>query len=115
MWNEPSESELAALPILHANENTRPQNVVIHMHLFLGGCDWYLAAYHPLERIFYGYAILNNDFDNAEWGYVALDELRTIRLRSGTKVDRDLNWRPRKASQVDRICLCEGWPRPRSS
>ncbi len=43
---------------------------MVHQHYSLGGCDWYVAEYDPEERIFHGYAILNDDLDNAESGYV---------------------------------------------
>lgn len=30
--------------------------------------------------MFFGYAVLNRDFVNAEWGYVSIDELRKLRI-----------------------------------
>ncbi len=103
MWNEPSDGDLRKLPPLYATGNTPWEETVIYEHLFLGGCDWYLAEYGPEERIFFGYAILNDDLENAEWGYVSFDELRELRTPQGFQVDRDLHWRMRKASEVDRI------------
>ncbi len=76
---------------------------MIYEHFFLGGCDWYVAEYSATDRLFFGYAILNDDLDNAEWGYISFDELREVRTRQGFEVDRDLHWRTRKASEVDRI------------
>lgn len=75
---------------------------LIHMHFFLGSCDWYAAEYSPADRIFFGYAILNNDLQNAEWGYFSLDELRDVHIQ-GIEVDRDLHWRIRRAGEVERI------------
>ncbi len=72
------------------------------MHFFLGGCDWYVAEYDPNDRLFFGYAILNNDLENAEWGYVSYDELRSVSV-CGLEVDRDLYWQPRTTIQVDKI------------
>ena len=72
------------------------------MHFFLGGCDWYVAEFDKSTRDLYGFAILNDDLKNAEWGYTNLDELCEITM-SGIEVDRDLHWAPRKASEVDRI------------
>ena len=51
------------------------------------------------ERV---YAILNSDLQNAEWGYVSFDGLRNIDVR-GVEVDRDLHWKPRKASEIENI------------
>lgn len=50
----------------------------------------------------FGFAILNDDFQNAEWGNVDYDELRTLNIH-GFQVDRDLNWYPKKAGLVERI------------
>lgn len=104
MWNEPSVSDLRALPPIGTNENVPWQEVPIRMHFFLGGCDWYMAEYSPQERVFYGYAILNNDLVNAEWGYMSLDELRDVRVR-GFEIDRDLHWDTRKASEIEKIAM----------
>ena len=75
MWNEPTPEELEQLPGLYATETTPLEDKLIHMHFFFGACDWYMAEYSPTDRLFFGYAILNNDLVNAEWGYVSLDEL----------------------------------------
>ena len=108
MWNEPTEAELARLPPLYATESTPWEQTVIHEHFFLGSCDWYAAEYGAEERLFFGYAILNDDLDNAEWGYFSFDELRELRLRGGIEVDRDLHWRSRPASEVERIVAGHG-------
>ena len=103
MWNEPTDSDLRKLPPLYATSNTPWDDTVIYEHFFLAGCDWYLAEYGPEERIFFGYAVLNDDLQNAEWGYTSFDELRGLRTPQGFEVDRDLHWRVRKASEVERI------------
>lgn len=108
MWNEPSEAELRRIPALYATEETDERDKLIYEHFFIGGCDWYAAEYGPTERLFFGFAILNNDLQNAEWGYASFDELRAIRIR-GFEIDRDLHWRIRKASEVDRIAKARGW------
>jgi len=102
MWNEPSSSDLAALPGLYETEDKSLDKKIIHMHFFLGGCDWYASEYGHNERIFFGYAILNDDLLNSEWGNFSFDELRSINIR-GLEVDRDLHWEPCKAIEVDRI------------
>lgn len=99
MWNEPTEEALAALPRLYATEGTPNREKVIHMHFFLGNCDWYAAEYDPDQRIFFGFAVLNGDDRMAEWGYFSLDELR--KLRDGPfEVDRDLWWQPTKFKDI---------------
>ena len=100
MWNEPSQDELSRLPMLYDTENTPPGETLIHMHFFLNGCDWYVAEYSPVERLFFGYAVLNSDLQNAEWGYVSFDELRQVKTPQGIEVDRELDWTPRKAAET---------------
>lgn len=102
MWNEPTQKQLEALPGLYGTEDRSLEDAVIQMHFFLGSCDWYAAEYGPEDRLFFGYAILNNDLPNAEWGYVGYDELRSVCVR-GMEVDRDLHWKARRAYEVDKI------------
>lgn len=102
MWNEPTPEELRRLPRLYSTENQPWEKTMIHEHFFLGRSDWYIAEYSPADRLFFGYAILNDDYECAEWGYVSFDELREVNIR-GIEVDRDLHWRARPASEVEAI------------
>ncbi len=52
--------------------------------------------------MFWGYAILNNDSEMAEWGYISFRELKEINIR-GIEIDHDLYWKMKKASEVDKI------------
>ena len=103
MWNRPTEKELAQLPRIYETDSIPAAEKVIRMHFFLGQSDWYIAEYDPTERIFFGFAILNDDLLNAEWGYIALEELADVRVPPGLEVDRDLYWRPKPAIDVSRI------------
>ena len=102
MWNEPTLKQLEALPELYATEKMPAKDTVIQMHFFLGGSDWYASEYGKEDRLFFGYTILNNDLQNAEWGYVSYDEMRSVCVH-GIQVDRDLHWRARRAYEVDKI------------
>lgn len=108
MWNKPTEAELRAIPSLYSTENVPLKEKIIHMHFFIGGCDWYAAEYDAKERLFFGFAILNNDLEMAEWGYFSLRELAELRA-SFVEVDRDLHWQPVQAQNIDRICEAQGW------
>jgi hypothetical protein len=108
MWNKPSPEELAKIPAFYATEKVSLKDKVIHMHFFLGGCDWYAAEYDPEDQIFFGFAILNNDLEMAEWGNISFKELCDLAVKF-VEVDRDLHWRPRKAIEVDRIKQAERW------
>ena len=105
MWNEPSKERLDSIPRLYETETTTLANKIIHLHFFIGGCDWYVAEYDG-EDLFFGYAILNGDTDNAEWGYISFSELKSISIRS-LEIDCELEeyWEPKPASQIPAIKL----------
>ena len=102
MWNEPTQEQLTKLPKLYQTENIPLTDKLIHLHFFIGGCDWYIAEYDG-EDLFWGYAILNSDFEMAEWGYISHEELKRIKIPPGIEVDNDLFWKVRKASEIDKI------------
>ncbi|MBU0506047.1 DUF2958 domain-containing protein [bacterium] len=108
MWNKPTDAELRTLPPLYSSESTPLKEKVIHMHFFIGGCDWYATEYDQQDKLFFGFAILNNDLEMAEWGYFSLPELAELKS-SFVEVDRDLYWNPTQAQNVERICEAQGW------
>ena len=99
MWNKPTEKQLLKMPRLYETDNIPINDKIIHQHYFFRGSDWYMAEYGPEDRIFFGYAILNNDLQNAEWGYTRLDDLASIRVH-GLEVDRDLHWNPQRFGDI---------------
>ena len=102
MWNVPTPEKLATVPRLYGTESVPLKDKIIHLHFFIGGCDWYIAEFDG-EDTFFGYAILNNDLDNAEWGYISFSELKEIKIQGCIEIDNDLYWKTRKASEVDKI------------
>jgi hypothetical protein len=101
MWNTPTESRLSTIPRLYETEDVELKNKLIYLHFFIGGCDWYIAEYDG-EDTFWGYAILNGDEQNAEWGYISFQELREIKI-GYVEIDCELLWRIKPASQIDNI------------
>ena len=99
MWNTPTKEELAKLPRLYETETLPLKDKMVHLHFFLGGCDWYVVEFDG-EDLFFGYAVLNCDDEMAEWGYISFQELKALKVSPGIEVDRDLHWQPRKASDV---------------
>ena len=106
MWNIPSAGQMALLPRLYETENNPLEEKIIHLHFFLAGCDWFIAEYDGAD-LFWGYAILNEDYQNAEWGYISFAELKNLKTRSGLEIDRNLYWLPQKASEIQKIR--KGW------
>lgn len=104
MWNEPSRERLAKIPRLYETEGTPLKDRLIYLHFFIGGCDWYITEYDG-DDLFWGYAILNNDHYNAEWGYISFSELKEIKVQGWLEIDCETeeSWQIRKASEIDNI------------
>ncbi|MBL6995793.1 DUF2958 domain-containing protein [Desulfobacula sp.] len=104
MWNEPCKERLSKIPKLYETEEIPLKDKLIYLHFFVGGCDWYIAEYDGND-LFWGYAILNGDFVNAEWGYISFSELKAIKVEGWLEIDCELEdlWRVRKAGTIDKI------------
>lgn len=102
MWNAPKKKQLAKIPALYTNDkNSTPlEDTLIHLHFFIGGCDWYIAEYDG-DDLFFGYANLNDDF-NSEWGYVSFKELKSLKIK-WLEVDCDLHWQVKPAKEIGKI------------
>ncbi len=103
MWNTPSKERLEKIPKLYETEHIPLKDKLIYLHFFIGDCDWYIAEYDG-DDLFWGYAILNNDHECAEWGYISFSELKEIRV-GFLEIDCELEeyWQVRKASEIPRI------------
>lgn len=103
MWNEPTKERLSRIPRLYETEHLPNKDKLIHLHFFIGGCDWYVAEYDG-DDIFFGYAILNNDTECAEWGYISFSEMKELNV-SGIEIDCELEeyWPPTPVSKIPRI------------
>lgn len=64
-----------------------------------GAGTWYATEYDPVERVFFGYVSIFNDY-NDEWGYFSLDELENYRSQFGLGIERDLHFEPIHFSQL---------------
>jgi hypothetical protein len=111
MWNEPSKERLARIPRLYETELIPLRDKLIHLHFFIGGSDWYIAECDG-DDMLWGFAILSNDLQDAEWGYVSLSELKSISF-CGIEIDCELEeyWKVRRAAEVEKIRIAHGWPR----
>ena len=57
MWNTPNKIRLATIPALYATDEIPAKEKLIHLHFFLGGCDWYVAEFDGSD-LFWGFVIL---------------------------------------------------------
>ena len=100
MWNEPSKEQLAKLPRLYETEPIPLKDKLIHLHFFIGGCDWYVCEYDG-EDLLWGYAYLN-DPQNAEWGYISFPEMKETSIH-GIEIDCEVFDPPKRAGKIDKI------------
>lgn len=49
----------------------------VFLHYFVGGSDWYITEWDRKD-LFFGYAILNGDYEMSEWGYISRDEILSL-------------------------------------
>lgn len=116
MWNEPTKERLDLIPRLYETEQVPLRDKLVHLHFFLGGCDWYAIEYDGMD-IFWGFAILNGDYQNAEFGYFSFSELQAIKVNGWLEVDCSLEeyWKVKPVSEIDKICKALGWRMPSRS
>jgi hypothetical protein len=112
MWNEPSRERLSIIPKLYETEAVPLGDKLIYLHFFITGCDWYACEYDG-EDLFFGFVILNNDYEMAEWGYVSFSELQSIKVDGWLEVDCELEelWQPKRAVEIEKIREAQGWIR----
>jgi predicted RNA-binding Zn-ribbon protein involved in translation (DUF1610 family) len=111
MFNKPTSAQLATIPQLYKTEDIPLKQKLIHLHFFIGGSDWYVMEFDGKDT-FWGFVILNGDYEMAEFGYINFDELKSIRVNGWQEIDYDMHWQIRTANQVKEICTAQGWTLP---
>lgn len=104
MWNAPSKDRLDKIPRLYQTEQTPLAQKIIYLHFFIGCCDWFIAEFDG-DDLFWGFVNLNDE-QNAEWGYISFNELKSISI-NGIEIDCELEefWHPKPVSQIPAIKL----------
>lgn len=59
------------------------------IHYFIGSSDWYVCEVNE-DNVGFGYAIINGDTQNAEYGYIDLNEVTTLTLNGFTQTELDI-------------------------
>ena len=108
MRNEPSEERLARIIRLYETEAIPTKDKIIHLHFFICGSDWYLSEFDG-EDLFFGYAILNGDQQNAEWGYSSFSDIKFMNVDC-IEIDCELEefWIPKPVPEIPTIKVMEG-------
>jgi len=107
MLNGITQEILAHVPKLYETEKVPLRDKMIYLHFSIFDCHWWLAEYDG-EDLFFGFAILNDDLINAEWGYTSLKELQSIKF-NGRQIECDKHWKIRPAFQVEKIREASHW------
>jgi hypothetical protein len=66
------QNQLEKCPLIRATERMKEHPAIFHY--FFGATDIYICEYDKKDYMF-GFAILNGDLHNSEWGYFDLTEL----------------------------------------
>lgn len=107
MKNQPTKGQLAGIHKFYETDHIQMKDKIIHLHFSFGTCDWFIAEFDG-EDTFFGFVILNDDLEMAEWGYISFEFLKIINL-CDQQVEHDPEWKIRKASEVERICEAQRW------
>tara|TARA_B100000614_G_C14473237_1_gene463408 strand:+ start:660 stop:989 length:330 start_codon:yes stop_codon:yes gene_type:complete len=102
MTNEPAAEQLANIPGLYETDHISIQDKIIHAHFFIGESHWFITEFDQVDTMF-GFAILNGDFEMAEWGYISFAELKEINVLGMFQVEYDVLWEPKPARDVELI------------
>ena len=70
------EKQLSKCPRLKQTDGMKEHPAMFHY--FYGGTDIYICEYDPEDGLMFGFVILNDDLQNAEWGYISLTEILPI-------------------------------------
>lgn len=111
MFNTPTKEMLDKVPELYHSEKASIKDAEIHLHFFILSTDWFVAEYDGKD-LFFGFTILNGDYEMAEWGYFSFNELKEISVGIGAailEVDCQTAWRVRSAAEVEKIVKAQGW------
>lgn len=103
---QPPVAELRRIPALYATEDVDLADKVVHLHFFVGGCDWYIVELDPETFRAFGWANLGQ---GGEWGYIDLAHLAVLQVPFTVNgapfrqpVERDCWWTPATFAEVRR-------------
>jgi type I restriction-modification system DNA methylase subunit len=94
------------MPSTYQTENTPENDKIVYLHYFYGGHDWYIIEKDKgsdkdpdhlkgKQLQTFGYAILNQDYEMGEWGYISIEELNQAKW-----VELDFWFKPVKFGEL---------------
>jgi hypothetical protein len=85
---------LTDIPRLYAQDG-KGKNAIAYLHYFSGASDWYITELDPDSKEGFGYAVLNEDWINAEFGYIPITQ-----FAKADNVQLDLHWKYKTINQI---------------
>ena len=102
MWNTPTDEMLQALPTIVELDDIPVGEQIVHLHFYMANLEWYITAYDPKRREFFGYSLDNQHPEYTEWTLINFDDLISLKIR-GLNVSRDVHWKRASAKTIDKI------------
>jgi hypothetical protein len=80
--NSPAQLQkiLSQLPCIYGTKSIPTEEKIIYLRFFIANCEWLIAEFDQKDE-FFGFACLG-DPEMAEWGYISLSELKSIRTKA---------------------------------
>ena len=91
------ESVAKTIPPLYATQHDKDPLVRVKWFTPDSSWTWYVTEYDPADRLCFGLVV---GFER-EFGNFSLDEIEEVRGPLGLRVERDLHFTPKPASQCD--------------
>ncbi len=95
------DQRITDMPVTY--EQNEVSDPIAYLHYFMGGSDWYITE-KDMEgkgtEQAYGFACLNGDMMNAEYGFISIDELVSLVIRGFMTIDLDFHFDPTPMSVV---------------
>lgn len=81
------------IPAIYAQDG-KGDEAIVYLHYFYGGSDWFITEWDS-EDEFFGFAVLNQDTQNAELGYIQRTELTQT-----PPIELDFHWRKKTLKEA---------------
>ena len=91
----------AQIPPLYSQEGSKDPTVWMKLFTPWSNWTWFITEGEDREGdyLMFGYTI----GQEREWGYISLNELKSVTGPFGLKIERDIHFSPRPKSQVPEI------------
>jgi len=89
---------LQKVPAMGTYDKVAQEDIIISVRLFAlnSAAVWLIAEYNPETKMAFGYADLygQGPAGGAEWGYISIDELESLRFSIIPQVEKDKHFKP---------------------